>query len=632
MKFQSPTLRVFPGDHLLVTLSNQYDSDEEIENMSQIKYYCGSNRMTSSSTNIHFHGIHGLPFCHEDEVLETIINYKETFTYNIEIPLNQPPGLYWYHPHVHGLSERAVLGGATGVIIVEGLENVKPFIHDAIEKVLVIRDQLLPSELLAQQSNSPSDVPGYDISLNYIPISFPDYITPIMMIKPSEKQLWRIANTAADTILNLVLEYDNVLQTLMVLSYDGSPVENTDYVNMSYISLSPGGRVEFLIMGPSSDVKNAILSTLRVDTGPDGDNDVARPILKLEVDNNQTSSKTQTTSLNSMDSKTINRSYDIISTSKILTISDILDSVPIVTRTLFFSEEDYTDPETNETDTRFYITKEGSKEILFQRNNPPSITAFQGTVEDWKIYNRAKENHVFHIHQIRFLILAINDIPVAYDDLQFHDVIDIPYWTGNSSDPYPSITIRLDFKSNHVIGKFVYHCHILEHEDKGMMAIINIIANPSITSAPYSQQDVISIGEIIKQCRNDRSCFYWILLYSVCNVLIISLLVISIVYMWSVCHYPWSMSPNNDKDKKEKIKNKKLVYSKLTQQDDDTISVTSSVNGLWDNDGSRPDMNQYKVSSFKNSMMSLKDQNNRYTLIPRQINEDESNDLEMFVI
>jgi FtsP/CotA-like multicopper oxidase with cupredoxin domain len=73
------------------------------------------------------------------------------------------------------------------------------------------------------------------------------------------------------------------------------------------------------------------------------------------------------------------------------------------------------------------------------------------------------------MHQIHFLLLARNGVPVS--DGQYLDMINLPYWSGKG--PYPSVTVRMDFRGP-IVGDFVYHCHILGHEDNGMMAIIRV--------------------------------------------------------------------------------------------------------------------------------------------------------------
>jgi FtsP/CotA-like multicopper oxidase with cupredoxin domain len=100
--------------------------------------------MTANSTNLHFHGISAPPLCHQDDVLHTLIDPGDRpFVYRFRIPANQPPGLYWYHPHVHGLSSAQVLGGASGALVIEGIERANPQLAGLPERVLVIRDQEL---------------------------------------------------------------------------------------------------------------------------------------------------------------------------------------------------------------------------------------------------------------------------------------------------------------------------------------------------------------------------------------------------------------------------------------------------------------------------------------------------------
>jgi FtsP/CotA-like multicopper oxidase with cupredoxin domain len=87
---------------------------------------------------------------------------------------------------------------------------------------------------------------------------------------------------------------------------------------------------------------------------------------------------------------------------------------------------------------------------------------------------------MFHVHQIHFELLAINGVPVPPDQRQWYDTHEVGYWTG--SGPYPSIKVRMDFRGA-VAGEFVYHCHILGHEDLGMMANILVTGKPNMRAA-----------------------------------------------------------------------------------------------------------------------------------------------------
>jgi FtsP/CotA-like multicopper oxidase with cupredoxin domain len=145
---------------------------------------------------------------------------------------------------------------------------------------------------------------------------------------------------------------------------------------------------------------------------------------------------------------------------------------PDTKRVLFFSEQPV-DPNDPNSDTEFFITVDGQTPTVFSPDNPPAIVTTQGTTEDWIIQNRSLEQHDFHIHQIHFLLLERDGHPVPPSARQFRDMIPIPFWKGKG--PYPSVKVRMDFRGPDV-GDFVYHCHILEHEDKGMMAIIRVQA------------------------------------------------------------------------------------------------------------------------------------------------------------
>src|SRR3984957_18450442 len=158
---ESPTWRLNPGDTLNLEILNRIKSqDDSAMNMAPSEdAVCGDGgAITVSSTNVHFHGMEVPPKCHQDDVINTVIQPGSAgFKFNIQIPKVQPPGLYWYHPHIHGFTEFQVNGGAAGALIVEGIEKVRPEVAGLAEKVLVVRQQyLIPW------------VPGpYELTLNY---------------------------------------------------------------------------------------------------------------------------------------------------------------------------------------------------------------------------------------------------------------------------------------------------------------------------------------------------------------------------------------------------------------------------------------------------------------------------------
>lgn len=461
---ESPTLHVRPGDHLKIHLKNDLTptgTGQSEQSMSQMTMMispdktCGDSMMTPLSVNLHQHGTNLAPVCHQDEVINTMINPGQTFDFDDVFPANEPPGLYWYHPHIHGIAEAAVLGGATGALIVDGMENVNPSVAALPQHVLVVRDNLVPGN-----PTPGGAIPSWDLSVNYVPVPYPNFTPARLTSRPNERQLWRVANTSADTILDVELNYDGVSQPLEVVALDGVPTGSQDGSRIGksmwlrHILLPPASRAEFIITSPSERVHSALFQTRNINTGPDGDNDPARPLVAIEA-----SSKAASTAP---------MMPEVSGHAPSGRFEKLAECKPTAHRKLYFSEV-VSDPSNPASPTNFYITVDGAMPTLFDPTNPPAIVTTQGAVEDWTVENRAQELHEFHIHQIHFLLTEINGRPIS--EPQFLDTVQVPYWSG--SGPYPSVKLRMDFRGP-TVGDFVYHCHILGHEDGGMMAIIRV--------------------------------------------------------------------------------------------------------------------------------------------------------------
>jgi FtsP/CotA-like multicopper oxidase with cupredoxin domain len=463
---QNPTLHVQPGDHLIINLTNRTPATPVEMNVPSPN--CADTVMTGSSVNLHYHGTNTSPSCGQDDVLHTIVNTGQTYQYNVIFPWNEPPGLYWYHPHVHGLVEAALQGGASGAIIVEGIQRFEPEVAGMPHKVLVIRDQNV-----AGNPEPGGSIPSWDLSLNFVPISYPQEIPAILRMRSGEKELWRVVNASADSLLDLQVLYDGCPQPLQVVGRDGVPIDSQDgtrrgrVVKVTDVLLPTAGRAEFTVPAPPASVKVAQLVTLTVNTGPDGDNDPRRTLATIHTAQNH--------GFRNADSR--ETESDRFVPSRIepgwkqrfegLAKARLTDR-----RTLYFSEDN--------PNSKFFITVDGATPTLFTPDEPPAIVTVQGSVEDWTIQNRTLENHEFHMHQIHFLVQSQDNFEVNGSSPdrsiqgQFMDMIQVPYWDGDPSHPYPSVTVRMDFRGADV-GDFVYHCHIAEHEDKGMMAIIRVL-------------------------------------------------------------------------------------------------------------------------------------------------------------
>jgi FtsP/CotA-like multicopper oxidase with cupredoxin domain len=493
---ESPNLRVSPGDLVILHLKNALtDLSPDSAGAAHMHHHdsaadnpCTSGIMSPVSTNLHFHGLTIPPVCHQDDVLKTSIQPGDApFEYRFRIPDDEPPGLYWYHPHIHGFSKQQLLGGASGALIVEGIERAKKAVAGLPERVFIIRDQdlvnpnappsksepVVPRFFIDRDGDAANNGTGFgkpakDLSINYVPVPYPDYPPATIEMRPGEKQLWRVLNASAITYLNLEVLFHRVPQPIGLVAMDGVPMshgeEQEDSVNVqTHIGLPPGARAEFIVTGPEEG-DSGLLVTRTVDTGPGGENDPNRMLAKIVASPNAPEPRSK-----------LRSSPDPLPATTKAWLGDVQ---PVRVRRLYFSEK-LVDPNDPTSAVEFYLTVDGQQPKMFDMNSEtPNIVAEQGTVEDWIIENRSSELHAFHIHQLHFLLLDYMGRPVHEDFLR--DTVNVPYYDGRSLT-YPSIRLRMDFRDPNIVGTFVYHCHLLEHEDKGMMGSIQVVPGPEMS-------------------------------------------------------------------------------------------------------------------------------------------------------
>jgi len=480
---QNPTLHVKPGDHLVVTLTNNTPAQQLTMTVNAPN--CGASSMGPSSVNIHYHGTNTSPACGSDEVIKTVVNSGETFRYDVAFPSDEPPGLYWYHPHIHGLTEHALEGGAAGAIVVEGIENVQPAVGGLRQRILIVRDQEIPGEPAPE-----GKVPSWDVTLNYVPVLSPgdpgitDFVPARLPMQAGERQFWRLSNSSSDTILDLQYVFDGAPQTMQLVAIDGVPVNSQDGtqpghpIPVKHFRLPPAARVEFIVAAPPPSVQLAQLITLGIDTGPVGDNDPQRPLATIKlVDGAEGALVHAAGARNGADDSGVGP-FTALNTHQRRFAG--LSTAPVaVRRTVYFDEK------TDESgSTTFFMASVGLPLQPFDPNAPAAIVANQGTVEEWTVENRTGENHEFQIHQRHFLVGSQNNFEINGSHRapavtgQYLDTVEVAYWDQNPSHPYPNVKLLIDFRGPD-IGYFVYHCHIAEHEDKGMMSIIEVLP-PSV--------------------------------------------------------------------------------------------------------------------------------------------------------
>jgi FtsP/CotA-like multicopper oxidase with cupredoxin domain len=436
----------------------------------------------TDSTNLHFHGFNVAPQCHQDEVVKTVIQPGQDFTYQLQVPKNEPPGLYWYHPHVHMQSQNQVLKGMTGVLVVGGIgkfnKTAASLAGNGAERILVLRDMETTDSV-----KDDAEKPWKDISIDSVPIRYKGlgkYDPPaVLKMQPKKKQFWRVANTAADTYFDLQVTYDGKKEMLQLVGMDGIPINVDDRqkkISVEHILLPPGARAEFIVKGPGRRVKSALFKTLKYDTN--ADNDPERTIAKIDIAPERRLSRAQRRQLVPLGA----RPSETVDLTQVTgdRFSGLRQMTSIKERTLLFSQGE----------TEFYLTEAGKTAEVFNMarainaaNNPNAqadINVQEGSTEDWTIENRSPEAHVFHIHQIHFLVLENNDPADPKSVGMLRDTINLPAGTpspdGKTIIP-TKVKLRMDFrgKSSSIAGVFVYHCHILEHEDGGMMGSIKVI-------------------------------------------------------------------------------------------------------------------------------------------------------------
>jgi FtsP/CotA-like multicopper oxidase with cupredoxin domain len=520
---ENPTLYVNAGDTLNVTVTNNtpfnpvgdttelYNPPNCGDTTQLTQNPANANGMTGGSMNIHYHGTNTTPACHGDNVVKTLVNPGDTFSYSIQFPTNEPPGLYWYHPHVHGLAEAAVQGGASGAIVVLGIDNVQPATGGLRQRILIIRDQPTLQGLQESPGGTEGGIPQVDLTVDNVPLNaetdtsvnppVTTYTPAVINMEPGERQFWRVSNSTSDVIQDLQVRFDGVPQTIQIVGIDAVPVNSQDgtqpgnLIPVTHFRLPPASRVEFLVNAPPSTVKVPQLVTQNINSGPLGDDAPTRPLLtvKLVPDSDEAVADNKVPASTGLD------------TSK-QRFGGIQGVTPALTRTVFFEEVE--DGSVFFINASGCVTAAGAQcaiqpypiDTPFNNNNPPAIMTTQGTVEKWIVQNHARENHELHQHQIHFMVLSQDNFqangnqPAPAINGQFLDMIEVPFCggpppanggiqppacvkaNGNPVIPYPQVELLMDFRGPD-IGDFVFHCHILGHEDRGMMAIEQVNAS-----------------------------------------------------------------------------------------------------------------------------------------------------------
>jgi suppressor of ftsI len=412
--YGGPVLWVKPGDVLHMRLVNHL----------------------AQATNVHFHGMQVSPQGHGDDSMHMVAP-GETWDYEIAIPKDHPPGVYWFHTHAHSFAERQLMAGLSGTLVVEGFQDYVPATKPLKERLFALK------EFAPDRKGDLDRVPK---PFNFVIKTINGQLMPRVDIRPGETQLWRFSDQTANTYFRLSLQG----HSFTVIGRDAHPVAHPETVRE--VMLGPSQRMDVLVTasGPG-DYK---LVAEKTATGPAGDmfrgQNMALMVSRADPSQPPPAPLAPLT---------------VAQEAKKPIPGGHIDEKRLVS----FSE----DPVTG----LFFINH-----TTFDPDRV-DVKVPLGNVEEWTIRNASDELHIFHIHQVAFQVIEQNGRPVAFDGLQ--DTVNVPI--------HGEVKIRIAFTDPAIVGRFMFHCHILEHEDKGMMQQIEVY-DPKVGPMPDGPMDTHGVG------------------------------------------------------------------------------------------------------------------------------------------
>ena len=366
-------------------------------------------------TNLHFHGLHVSPSGNADNVFLQIPS-NAVFDYEVPIPSDHPSGAFWYHPHMHGSAARQVYRGLAGLIVVRGELDAIPEITNAPEQFFVLQDFTIDRNGQIPEPNRMEQMLGREGATQLVN----GEVNPTFLIERNGLLRCRFLNASCSRFYRVKIED----HPLAILAIDGgtlpAPIWADEWL------LAPGQRVDSLIAGDRQPGSYRILN-LPYNRGSMGMASTQAPLVLAHLN------------------------YSGTAEMPVPVPSRLLDTSPLPQPIL---------------ERRFVLTEGmmGSFQINGKSfsSNRVDTTVKLGAVEDWEIENLTFMDHPFHIHVNPFQLVA-NDGVV---EPAMRDVINVSRGSR--------CRIRTRFAD--FAGKTMYHCHILDHEDLGMMGTLEIRA------------------------------------------------------------------------------------------------------------------------------------------------------------
>jgi suppressor of ftsI len=430
-----PTLHVKPGDLVDLVLDNQLTQPPAISvttpaSVGPMRHdECAHDTKIAPGdpqpTNLHFHGLHVTPRNHK---VGDVIYYGDNVLVclgagpshiRFRIPDTHDAGTFWYHAHLHGLTDDQVFRGLAGMLIVGDSRRYLPR-----------RFRRIKTRLMSFKDVQAINVAGrWAISTDRDPATTTrtvnGVVEPRLTIRPRETQLWRLANSSSDRWYKVALvDGGAASDPLTIVARDGNPLVAPDRV--TEVLLGPGQRVDVLVRAPQSGTRT--LRTLPFDQGG-----IQFPAADLAT-------------------------VDVAGAP----------APPLATPPPRGKLPTFPARRGPTRTWRFNFSKKGAV-INGKTFKADRIDARPrlGTTERWVLVNESTEWHPIHVHQDDFRVLRINGTHFKVRSDQ--DVVALP----PAVDGIPG-RVDLDMPFQDYSGNFVLHCHILNHEDGGMMARISV--------------------------------------------------------------------------------------------------------------------------------------------------------------
>ena len=374
----------------------------------------------SQPTNIHYHGLH-IPITSNADNVFLRIEPGEQLTYEFTIPQNHPAGTFWYHPHLHGLVAEQLFGGLAGLFVVRGELDEIPEIKAAQEEFLVLQDFALDDNGRLMGSSHMSLMSGREGDI----ITVNGRVNPNLNLPANKLLRLRILNASPSRFYRLALEEGTFYQ----IATDGGALNEP--VEADELLLTPGQRAEVLVRGKLESGRYRLLN-LPYDRGGMGmmggsDNPMALATINYEAAV-ESPVPTKLANIATLpEPKTVRRFELNHGMSPTMGMAFLINGQPYKSDRL---------------DTKVQLD----------------------TVEDWELVNTGVMDHPFHVHGNAFQVISRDGQPEPL--AAWRDTVLVK--RGE--------TVRIRMPFNDFAGKTVYHCHVLDHEDLGMMGNLMIEA------------------------------------------------------------------------------------------------------------------------------------------------------------